>query len=120
MGKRGPKKNKWSDWRNKYHDCKRRAKRRGISWELTFDQWRDIWLNSGHWKDRGRNAGQYVMGRFGDKGPYSPENVRIITHADNTREAWCGKKHGENKKRLMKGNKYALGNKSNTGVVFST
>ncbi len=34
------------------------------------------------------------MARFGDKGPYAPWNVKIITVEENTREANLGRKHG--------------------------
>ena len=31
----------------------------------------------------GRGRDKYVMGRIGDKGPYSPKNVKCITNAQN-------------------------------------
>lgn len=43
-----------------------RALARGIEWELTFDEWLSIWTASGHFAERGKRAGQYVMGRKGD------------------------------------------------------
>lgn len=64
---------------------RRNAKTRKIPWLLTLPEWWDIWRQSGHWSERGK-AG-FVMARYGDSGPYSAENVRIITASDNTREA---------------------------------
>jgi len=126
--------------RNKYHVHHGHAKGRGIDWEITYVQWRLIWVRSGHWNERGKKQGQYQIARFGDKGPYAPWNVRIITIGDNIREAKLGKKHtpGARRKmskaklgkpsgmlgkkssletrskisRAMRGNKNALGNKS--------
>jgi hypothetical protein len=66
---------------------KRAAARRGIGWELSFQEWLGIWEASGKLGQRGRCRGQWVMGRNGDVGPYAVGNVFIITHADNTRMA---------------------------------
>lgn len=62
---------------------KMHAKRRGVSFLLTFEEWMMIWHNSGKWEQRGRCRGQYVMGRFGDQGPYAVGNVYICTSSEN-------------------------------------
>ena len=59
------------------------AASRSIKWGFTFGSWLFIWLNSAKWNKRGNKRNEYVMGRFGDKGPYSPSNVEIITGAQN-------------------------------------
>ena len=66
---------------------KSRAKNRGVPFRLTFDQWWKIWLDSGHWSDRGRHKDQYDMARRGDMGAYEVGNVYITTHSENVREA---------------------------------
>lgn len=76
-----------ADGRRAYTYQKRNAEYRGIAWEFTRETWMQVWRDSGKWADRGRCAGQYVMSRFGDVGPYSPANVKIIEGADNIREA---------------------------------
>jgi len=58
---------------------------RHIEWRLTFPEWMAIWLASGHFHERGR--GGYVMARYGDIGPYSVTNVKIITHSQNSVES---------------------------------
>lgn len=50
---------------------------------LTFDEWLDIWLSSGHWHERGNKRGQYVMSRYNDIGHYEIGNVEIKTGTDN-------------------------------------
>lgn len=60
-----------------------RARQRGIGWELTFDEWMEIWDASGKIDLRGVKAGHYVMARKGDIGPYSKENVFICRHEQN-------------------------------------
>jgi hypothetical protein len=62
------------------------ARYRRIKWKMTFEEWWKIWSDSGHWEKRGRRVGQYVMARFGDKGPYSVENVKIMRAEANIQE----------------------------------
>jgi hypothetical protein len=68
-------------WTQKYN-----ALNRGLVMELTFEEWYDIWITSGHWEQRGRNADNYCMCRKGDKGNYSLGNVYIDTIAANTND----------------------------------
>jgi hypothetical protein len=63
------------------------AKQRGIGWQLEYWEWLQIWEESGHLHERGNRAGQWVMGRNGDRGPYAIGNVKIIRVEMNNREA---------------------------------
>lgn len=74
--------------KQQFWNHKQRAKRKGISFELTFAQWLKIWLHSGHYYEKGTKRGQYVMSRFNDIGPYSIDNVKIQTVGENTKEAF--------------------------------
>lgn len=67
---------------------KANAQRRDIPWELTFEQWWQLWKESGKWEQRGRTYGCYVMARLNDEGPYALGNVRIILHQKNSKEAY--------------------------------
>ena len=78
--------------RYKYDSQRRNAAHRKIAFLLTYEQWLQIWMDSGHLPQRGKGVGLYVMARHGDKGPYSVGNVSIILHADNVREGRLGKK----------------------------
>ena len=82
------------------------ARARNIKFEFTYDEWLKIWLASGHLHERGTRSGQYVMARIGDKGPYAADNVKIITHIENSREANLG-------------NQYGLGNQNAKGLKHS-
>lgn len=64
-----------------YNDRMHRAEERGIEWLFTFESWWNIWKP--FWKKRGRKSEDLCMARFEDKGPYSPENVRICTNREN-------------------------------------
>ena len=72
--------------KGRYHQHKGKATARGIPFLLTFEEWWDIWQASGKWEQRGTRADQYVMARFGDRGPYERSNVRICLAGDNTDE----------------------------------
>jgi predicted DNA-binding transcriptional regulator AlpA len=69
--------------KEKYRICIKDAQKRDIPFQLSFEEWFQIWQDSGHWQERGCHKGQYVMHRFGDTGPYALGNVTIIRHEDN-------------------------------------
>ena len=71
-----------------YQRQKSAARRRGIQFLLSFEEWRTLWLESGKWEQRGKRKGQYVMARYGDAGAYAVDNVRICTNRENSLEAW--------------------------------
>jgi len=69
----------------KYHNARSCAMQRKIEWQFTFDTWVEWWgddiINRGPYK------GQLVMARYGDQGPYHPDNVRKATSGENVIEA---------------------------------
>ena len=52
------------------------AKRRGIGFYLTYNQWLAIWEESGFYHLRGR--GGFVMRRIDNDGAYEVGNVEIV------------------------------------------
>lgn len=73
--------------RVRFVDQRRGARKRGIEWQLTFEQWWQIWSDSGMYPLRGSGAGKYVMARLGpDIGPYAVGNVRIALWRENLDE----------------------------------
>lgn len=73
--------------KGRYATHKSNAKTRGIEWKLTFEEWMEIWENSGKYEERGRTRGSYVMARILDMGPYEKGNVKIILTEKNSSEA---------------------------------
>jgi hypothetical protein len=69
--------------KGKWVDHKHRAKQSGIDFNLSFEEWWQLW--EPHWEDRG--IGGLVMCRTNDSGAYELGNVRIDTQANNNREA---------------------------------
>lgn len=78
--------------KQRYKEQLKKANSRKIEWQFTFENWLKIWIDSGKWDQRGCRKGQYVMSRFGDVGPYSPNNVVIKLCSENLSEAHIGKK----------------------------
>jgi hypothetical protein len=97
--------------REAYNIHRNDAKKRGIRFELTFDQWLKIWQDSGHLGQRGKNRNQYCMARFGDQGPYSVDNVEIKTMHDNLTEPQVLAKLSKSYSVALLGNKNGVGNR---------
>jgi hypothetical protein len=64
------------------HKCS--AKKRGVEFVLTFEEWRDWWGDD--FANRGKAKGKLVMARHGDEGPYALGNIKKITCSENLRE----------------------------------
>lgn len=64
--------------------------KRGIPFNLTFNEWWDIWDKSGKYEERGCKRGQYCMSRVGDLGAYEVGNVFIQLHSLNVSQAVIG------------------------------
>lgn len=70
--------------RLRYAQHKANAAKRGVEWDFTFDEWWAIWAP--RWPERGPHKDQLGMCRTHDKGPYSPDNVRLDTPKGNAAE----------------------------------
>jgi hypothetical protein len=81
--------------RSRFHSQRTGAKKRGIGWEFTFQQWLDWWGEDLDRRGVGLNCLQ--MQRLADTGPYRPDNVRKGTPKQNgrTRSAMYRKREGE-------------------------
>jgi hypothetical protein len=75
-----------------YTRSKADAKRRGIEFLFTFEEWKSWWLETGKWEMRGKRAGCYQMCRKNDVGPYAVENVYCDTVEANSRLPHAGAK----------------------------
>jgi hypothetical protein len=71
---------------DKYNRQRHRAKQRGVDFKLSFEDWMNIWLESGHWNQRGKGKGKYNMSRIDDAGSYEVGNVFIQSHEHNARD----------------------------------
>jgi hypothetical protein len=78
-------------FRKRYTQHKGNAKMRGVNFLFTFEEWKDWWIATGKWEQRGKLRGQYVMRRHGDVGPYSIDNVFCGVTEENVRDGNLGK-----------------------------
>lgn len=74
--------------REAYQDQKWNARRRGLAFMLTFDEWWELWRE--HFDARGVCAGQMQMCRTRDTGGYTVGNVRVDTMEANQAERIVG------------------------------
>ena len=101
-----------------FYDHKKGAARGHIPFLLTFEEWLKIWVDSGHMHERGCRKGEYVMARFGDKGPYAIGNVKIITCNENCSDANRGRKRSD--ETCQKISAVRKGKPTRTGAVLSS
>lgn len=80
----------WQTLPGKYHAQKYHAKNRGILWNISYEEWLDLWTKSGQLENR--SADGYVMCRNGDEGPYELGNVYIAHNSVNKQDAWFNNK----------------------------
>ena len=105
-------------FRKRYTQHKSNAKMRGIDFLFTFEEWKDWWIATGKWEQRGKLRGQYVMRRHGDIGPYFINNVFCGVTEENVRDGNLGKEITiETRNKISASNKgqphpWALGDKN--------
>lgn len=77
--------------RRAYREQRRNSFDRKIGWHFTLLSWWQMWLQSGHWAERGRGYG-YGMYRLDSSGPYEASNTVIAPHSDFMRDhVWAAK-----------------------------
>ena len=73
--------------KTRYNDQKQAAFKRGIPFNLTFEQW-DQWFlqqNVDRNVPQGKNANCWCMCRFNDTGPYDLTNIYLDTNSNNVK-----------------------------------
>lgn len=66
-------------WREQRYN----SAKRDIPFMIPLPDWLAFWIASGHYHQRGRRRGDYVMARFNDVGPYAIGNIKIVRVEDN-------------------------------------
>lgn len=80
------------DIRRKWQTKKDSAKRRGITFNLSLDDYKLLMSQAGVTLEMiGNKKGQYVIGRYNDEGNYSIGNCRFITTTENHKEGIISK-----------------------------
>jgi hypothetical protein len=69
--------------RKAYTTHRLNAVRRGIEFQISFEEWFIWWKTDNRWEKRGNRKGNLVMARENDEGPYRIGNVFCATLEDN-------------------------------------
>lgn len=77
------------------------AKRRGIDFKLTFDEWWTLWAV--HYHERGTHRDEYNLCRYLDMGCYEIGNVRIDLAVNNAAERGVAKRTRSMKGKAKRG-----------------
>lgn len=72
--------------RQQFKQQRRMAEHRGIAWDISLATWWGIWEQSSLWTSRGRGANRYVLARIDMNGPFTVENVHIITLKESSHD----------------------------------
>jgi hypothetical protein len=72
-----------NDDRYAYHNLKRSAKKRGIEFELSFEDFMEFCCITGYLEMRGKEPHSLSIDRIKNWLPYTMGNIRILTYADN-------------------------------------
>lgn len=68
----------------RYCDQRKSARKRGIEFKLTFDEWTALW--NGKYHLRGNRPDDLCMARNGDTGAYEIGNVHLTSNRLNSSE----------------------------------
>lgn len=79
--------------RGKWTLQKFHAKKRGIAFLLTYEEWFNVWELSGKYHLRGKSPDSYCMGRVNDSGAYEVGNVEIVKVSNNLRTQLVSGQH---------------------------
>ena len=71
-------------YNRQYHEQKGNARRRGIEFNFTYQEWLDWWGDD--IEQRGKGFNKLVMARKNDQGAYHPDNVVKMLNQENVRD----------------------------------
>lgn len=72
------------DDRYAYENLKSSARKRGIGFNLSFEDFMEFCAITGYLELRGKEPHSYTIDRIYTDRPYEFHNIRILTYADNT------------------------------------
>lgn len=108
--------------REKYSRKKSNAKRKGIGFSLSFDEYVDLVRSAGLVASDIGRVGGYDLARYGDEGPYAVGNCRFITHGENVRERKRSRRmlaHFQNSVKAIHARRNALTPEERSEIVRS-
>lgn len=73
--------------RSVYSMKKSDAKRRGIDFNWTFEQFKQFCKDTGYMEKKGKGPDDYVIDRIRAWEGYQPDNVQLLTQKENSKKA---------------------------------
>lgn len=83
-----------AEWRRKnpihaaYLNKKSNAKKRGIPFMLTLEEWTEFCIATDYVKSQAETRTAYHVDRIDNNKGYTIDNIELITAADNVRKQW--------------------------------
>ncbi len=71
-------------------DKKADAKKRGLTFELSFDYFRQLATQHDLLNNRGRGKDSLTVDRSKNEGGYTEDNISIMTKSENSKKYWEG------------------------------
>lgn len=69
-----------------FQNLRTNAKRRGKEFSITFDQFKKFCVKTDYLKKRGRSSSGFHIDRIDEQGPYSIENIQVLTNSENVKK----------------------------------
>lgn len=66
-----------------YRELKYGAKRRGKSFELTFEEFKKFAIETPYWQNKGRHSTSLHIDRIDENGPYAVWNIQPLQNSEN-------------------------------------
>jgi len=74
---------------------RQRAKQRGMPFTITLSEWREFCRKTGYLENKGKEPDSYTVDRIDDSKGYHIWNIRILSHAENSRDQYRNFEPGE-------------------------
>ena len=78
-----------------YRNLRSNAKRRGIGFSLTLDQFKEFCIRTEYLNGVGRSSESLTIDRIRSYEGYHKDNIQVLTNGDNVRKKWI-EWHGKN------------------------
>ncbi len=75
-------------WQNQMTQCKFR----GEEYHITWEEYRDLWLENDRWQQKGTTSSSTVMWRIDKTQPWSVTNIEFMTRTEQLKQKKTRKK----------------------------
>lgn len=69
--------------------------------QITLEEWTQLWIDSGKWLERGRKSHEYSLSRIDYSKPLTKDNARVMTNRERVSRVHKGKVISDEVKNKM-------------------